>query len=179
METVFFWIAWGLISFWAIKTFYFSYNKEKVKRLRLAALGINLSVLVLFFLPWLPGSKEIPQLVASRSGWQLFTEGYIDIALFFILLLSSIILFSTASNAATATSDGASNNKSGSLLKIASSFNIINSILIFVIMMRLMPGTFKLKLNDIAPIITALMLLIGNVVVLLLWQQLQLKEKKT
>ena len=171
METVFFWVAWGIISFWAIKTFYFSYNKEKVKRLRLAALGINLSVLILFFLPWLPGSKEIPQLVASRTGWQLFTEGHTDIALFFILLLGSIILFSTASNAA-------SNNKNRSMLKTASVFNIINSIFIFVIMARLMPGTFKLTLNDIAPIVAALMLLTGNVVVLLLWQQLQLKEKK-
>lgn len=163
METAFFWIAWGLISFWTLKTFYFSYNKEKLKRLRFTALGINLSVLILFFLPWLPGSTEIPQLVASRTGWQLFTEGHIDIALFFILLLGSIFLFLT---------------KDKLFLKIASGFNIINSILIFVIMMRLMPGTFKLTLNDIAPIVAAMILLVSNVVVLLLWQQLQLKERK-
>lgn len=164
METVIFWIAWGLISFWFIKTFYFSYNKEKLKRLRLTALGINLSVLILFFLPWLLASPSgEPQSVVSKTGWQLFTEGHIDIALFFILLLGSIILFLT---------------KDKLFLKIASGLNIINSILIFIIMMRLMPGTFRLTLNDIAPIIAALMLLIGDVVVLLLWQQLQLKPRK-
>lgn len=99
----------------------------------------------------------------SKTGWQILLEGHLDLILFFILLLGSIILFLT---------------KEKSYLKIASGFNIINSILIFIIMMRLMPGTFKLTLNDIAPIVAAMMLLVSNVVVLLLWQQLQLKEKR-
>ncbi|MCL5970151.1 MAG: hypothetical protein M1450_01445 [Patescibacteria group bacterium] len=164
MEVIFFWFVWGIISFLALKTFYFSYNKEKLKRLRFTALGINLSVLILFFLPWLLVSPSGgPQSMESKTGWQILLEGHLDLILFFILLLGSIILFLT---------------KEKSYLKIASGFNIINSILIFIIMMRLMPGTFKLTLNDIAPIVAAMMLLVSNVVVLLLWQQLQLKEKR-
>ena len=47
METLFFWIAWGIISVWALRTFYFSFSKEKLERLRKTSVGLTASVLVL------------------------------------------------------------------------------------------------------------------------------------
>lgn len=160
METVVFWIAWGIISFWALKTFYFSFSKEKLERLKKAAFGINLSVLILTFLPWLP----------EKSGFILAFEGNVLAVLFFIFLVISIMLFSTAS-------DATPNNKSQSLFKIASVATIANTLILFILMMQVRPKTFTLSLFDIAPIIAVLFLLVNNVMVLLLWQQLQLKLK--
>ncbi len=157
METAFFWIAWGLISFWALKTFYYSFSKEKIDSLRKAAFGINLSVLVLSFLPWLPLA------LGGKSGLELALQGNILAILFFILLSISIILFL---------------GKVPSNLKIAAGATIINTFVLFVLMYQLRPETFILTLYDIAPIIAALLLLVGDVAVLFLWQQLQLKEKR-
>lgn len=156
METAFFWIAWGIISYWSLKTFYFSFSKEKIERLRKASLGLNLSVLVLSFLPWIP-----PEL-GGKSSLILALSGNPLAALFIILLVTSIILFLT---------------KETSLLKLAALANIANSLIVFILMYQLRSETFTLTLYDIAPIIITLFLLIGNVVVLLLWQQLQLKKK--
>lgn len=57
MPVALFWLAWGMISFWALKTFYYSFAKEKLERLRKAALGISLAVLILNIgmTPRLPG----------------------------------------------------------------------------------------------------------------------------
>lgn len=157
METVIFWIAWGIISFWALKTFYFSFSKEKLERLRKAALGINLAVLVLTFLPWLASS------LSGKSGITLAMEGNILAVLFLIFLIISIVLFLT---------------KSQSNLKIAAFVTVANTFVLFVLMYQLRPDTFVLTLYDIAPIIAVLLLLVSDVAVLLLWQQLQLKRKK-
>lgn len=156
METGLFWILWGFISFWALKTFYYSFSKEKLDRLRKAVLGINLAVLILTFLPWLPPA------LSEKSGFALALEGNVLTLLFIILLLTSIVLFLT---------------KEPSLLKFASGATVTNTFVLFILMMQLRPGTFVLTLYDIAPIVAAMMLLVSNVVVLLLWQQLQLKEK--
>ncbi|MDP3726449.1 MAG: hypothetical protein Q8R36_04610 [bacterium] len=157
METAFFWIAWGLISFWALKTFYYSFSKEKLDRLRKAAFGINLSVLALSFLPWLPPA------LGGGSGFSLVLQGNVLAVLFFILLIGSIILFL---------------GKDTSLLKIAAGATITNTFVLFVLMYQLRPGTFVLTLYDIAPIIAVMFLLVGDLVVMLLWQQLQLNERK-
>lgn len=156
METVVFWIAWGIISFWAFKTFYYSFNKHKLDSLRKAALGINLAVLILTFLPWLPPN------LGGKSGFTLVLEGNLLAFLFLIFLIISIVLFLT---------------KFPSSLKIASIATIINTFTFFALMMRIRPGTFTLSLFDIAPIIAFMFLLICNVAVLLLWQQLQLKSR--
>ena len=164
METALFWIAWGLISFWALKMFYFSFSKEKLERLRKAALGVNLAFLILTFLPWLPASTAGGTLpLSGKSGLALALEGNIPILLLIILLISSIFLFLT---------------KDASFLKIGSIATMVNTLLLFTIMYSLRPGTFTLTPFDIAPIIAMLLLLVGDVVVLLLWQQLQLKERK-
>lgn len=155
METIFFWIAWGLISFWALKTFYYSFSKHKIDRLRNAACGINLAVLILTFLPWLP-----PSLGAS-SGLTLALQGNILSVLFIIFLVVSIGLFLV---------------KDTLLLKLSSFLTIINTLVFFILMYQLRPETFILSLFDIAPIVAVLFLLFGDVVVLLLWQQIQLKS---
>lgn len=157
METAFFWIAWGIISYWALKTFYYSFSKEKVKSLRKAVLGIHLAVLVLSFLPWLPPS------LGGATGLNLALQGNIFAVLFFILLVGSSLLFLS---------------KEVMHLKIGSIVTIINTSLLFVIMYQLRPGTFVLTMYDIAPIIAFMILLVGDVAALLLWQQLQLKERK-
>lgn len=144
METIFFWIAWGLISFWALKTFYYSFSKKKLDRLRKAAFGVNLAVLILTFLPWLPSPK-----------------GNVLFILFIILLVISMGLFFM---------------KDALLLKLGSIATIVNSFVLFILMIQLRPGTFILSFYDIAPIIAVLFLLINNVIVLFLWQQLKLKS---
>lgn len=157
MEAAFYWIAWGLISFWALKTFYYSFSKEKLERLRKAAFGINLAVLILTFLPWLP------LVLGGKSGLTLAMEGNILVVVFLILLVISALLFLT---------------KSQSNLKIAAITVIINTFTLFALMMQLRPGTFTLTLADIVPIIAFILLLVCDVAVLLLWQQLQMKGQR-
>ena|SRR3989344_233136 len=89
METAFFWIAWGAISFWVLKTFYFSFDKNKLQKLRLTAFGIDLSVLILFFLPWLPFS------LGGQSGWELIIQGNIFVIVLGILITCSLLTFLT------------------------------------------------------------------------------------
>ncbi|MEK7592545.1 MAG: hypothetical protein AAB508_04080 [Patescibacteria group bacterium] len=157
METALFWVVWGLISFWALKTFYSSFSKNKVKRLRKAALGINLAIFVLAFLPWLPPS------LGGKSGIFLASEGNSLAVLFIILIIIPVTIFHLQNER---------------LYKIGASASIANTLVFFTLMYRLRPGTFTLTLFDIAPIVVFISLLIGNVVVLLLWQQIQLMEKK-
>ena len=158
METALFWIAWGLISFWALKTFYYSFSKEKIERLRKAALGINLAVFILALLPWLPLT------LGGKSGLTLALQGNFLAVLFFILLTISVLLFLT---------------KVPSNLKIAAGATTTNTFVLFVLMYQLRPNTFILSVFDIAPIIAVMFLLVGDLVVMLLWQQLQLKLKKS
>lgn len=152
MERVVFWIVWGIISFWALKTFYYSFSRHKLEGLRKAAFGINLAVLILTFLPWLPDGK---------TGLNIILEGNILAVLFLVFLITSILLFLT---------------KTSSSLKIASIATIINTFTLFALMLQIRPGTFILTLFDIVPIITFVFLLVCDVTVLLLWQQLQLKK---
>lgn len=157
MRAAFFWILWGLICAWALKTFYYSFSKEKFAYLKKAVIGIHLSVLTLCFLPWLPPS------LGEKSGLTLALEGNVLALLFIILLVVSLLLCVF---------------KDIQLLKLAAIITITNTFLLFGIMYQLRPGTFTLTLFDIAPIVAFMNLLVGNAVVLLLWQQLQLKQHK-
>ncbi|MBI2617241.1 hypothetical protein HYW55_03855 [Candidatus Gottesmanbacteria bacterium] len=147
METALFWILWGLISFWALKTFYYSFSKRNLEKLRIAAFGIDLSVFVLTFI----------------QIFVLIREGNFIALLFFLLLIISIILFAI---------------NTPQSLKLGASAMIANTFILFLLMTKLRPGTFILTRFDIGPIIAVMLLLMGDVVVLLLWQQLQLKERK-
>ena len=156
MRTLFFWTAWFLVSAWVLKTFYFSAKEKHIRRLRRTAFGINFLALILFFLPWLP--------TAGETGWELIMAGRgLVILVFGAVLLSAVLLFLSSSAA----------NKAGAGLEGAS------AMLFIIMMVRLSPGTFALNANSIAPIIASLLLIINFVVVLLLWQQLQLKERKS
>lgn len=156
MERVFFWITWGVISFWALKTFYFSFAKEKIERLRKAALGFHLAILILAFLPWLPPA------LGGTSGLMLTLTGNMLAILFLALIILSSILFFT---------------KKPFLMKVAAGLTFTNTFILFALMYSLRSTPFTLTLYDLAPIIAFLVLLICDVTVLLLWQQMQLKEK--
>ncbi len=157
METAFFWIIWGLVSFWALKTFYYSFSRKRFDGLRKTALVLNLSVLILTLLPWLPPS------LGGKTGLILAAEGNVFELLFILLLVGAVVLFL---------------RKEASLLKIASGVTIANTFVLFATMIVLRPGTFVLSFYDCAPIVAASLLLFCDVVVLLLWQQLELKQRK-
>lgn len=157
MNTIFFWIAWGIISLWVLRTFYFSFSKQKIERLRKTAFSINLLILVFGFYPLI-------SVIGVKNGFELFSIINALAIMFAVLLFVSTAFFLSTRNLN---------------LKIASAANLINTFSYLGVMYMLRPGTFILTVSDILPIIAALLLLINNVVVLLLWQQLQLKEKKT
>ncbi len=90
-------------------------------------------------------------------------EGNVLAVLFIFLIIVPVILFLT---------------KTPSNYKIASGATIANTFVLFALMYQLRPDTFILSLFDIAPIIAFMILLVGDVVVMLLWQQLDLKRRK-
>lgn len=154
METTFFWIVWIIIASWLLRTFYFSYKKDKVERLWLVSLGINFLVFLLFFLPWTPG--------VGKSGWQLFSEGNLFVTIILLVLALTEILLIT---------------KQENLIKLAALTHITNSVIFLYAMTQIFPGTFTLETKNTVPIIASFLLLAGNVTILLLYQQLELKRK--
>jgi len=62
-------------------------------------------------------------------------------------------------------------------LKAGAVAHSIATVTLFVVMTQIMPGTVALTFRDIAPIIAALLSLTNTVVVLLLWHQLQKRDK--
>ena len=156
METLFFWIAWGIISVWALRTFYFSFSKEKLERLRKTSVGLTASVLVLTLLPWLP------PFLGGANAVSLALGGNTLAILLFVLLIISLIFFF---------------QKEYLFLKIAAVLTVLATLALFALMVIIRPGTFTLSLYDIAPIVAVLILLTLNVAVFLLWQQMQLLKK--
>ena len=156
METLFFWIAWGIISVWALRTFYFSFSKEKLERLRKTSVGLTASVLVLTLLPWLP------PFLGGANAVSLALGGNTLAILLFVLLIISLIFFF---------------QKEYLFLKIAAVLTVLATLVLFALMVIIRPGTFTLSLYDIAPIVAVLILLTLDVVVFLLWQQMQLLKK--
>lgn len=154
-STAVFWLVWFLFSSWVLREFYFSHNIEKLNRLRKAAFGIDFMVLILFLLPWV----SFPYV--EYSGWDLVLSGHPLMIFLFVLIVFSTVSFLT---------------KNETLLKTAAAAHLVSSILFIVVMISIMPGTVILTLYILAPIIASLLLLLGNVVVLLLWQQLQLRN---
>lgn len=157
METALFWIIWGIVSFWALKTFFFSFSQEKLEGLRKANIGFSFAVLILFFLPWVPLSMD------GWTGFGLALQGNFLAAVFFVLLLVSLVLFF---------------QKEYLFLKIAALLTIFLTLDLFTLMLSVRPGTFILSLYDIAPIVASLLLLCQIVAVLLLWQQMQLQSEQ-
>mgnify|MGYP001574598662 CR=1 FL=1 len=151
MQAAFFWIFFFLISFWALKTFYFSRSLTKLIHLRKAAFWINYIVLILFFFSWLPLAQ------GRTTGWELIQRGNELVIFLGILIVGSLLAFLT---------------RSRTFLKTGVVTHIVSSIMFIAVMINLMPGTVILDFGSIAPIVASLLLLSGNVAVLLLWQQL-------
>ena len=156
MEAIFFWIAWGIISIWTLRTFYYSFSKEKLEKLRKTSIGLTTSVLVLTLLPWLPLD------LGGSSAVVLALEGIGAASILLVLLIVSLILFF---------------QKEYVFLKTASVLSVIATLDLFALMVIIRPATFTLSLYDIAPIVAVLILLILDVVVLLLWKQMQFNKK--
>lgn len=156
METAFFWIIWGIVSIWALKTFYFSFSREKLEGLRKTSIGLTISVLILTLLPWVP-----PDLGGLSAVGLALGANFLSIVLFILLTISLIFLF----------------QKEYLFLKIAAVLTVLETLVVFILMASLRPGSFSLSLYDIAPIVAVLILLVLNVVMFLLWQQMQLSKK--
>lgn len=155
-STIVFWAAWGVISALVLGRFYFSYQAKAMQAMRWSAAFLEILLLALLFLPWLPTA------VGGASGFELMMGGRADIIVYTLLLVIAAVIFF------------------GNFLRLiptAAIIHLFTSVYIFFVMIRLLPGTFTLELRSVAPIISALLLLVGNVVVLMLWQQWQLRRK--
>lgn len=157
MTKALFWIIWFIVCSWVIRNFYYSYREKHEQRLKRLAFFLNLLALSVFLFPWLPLGR------GGQSGWQLLASGKPEVILFFLFLVVSLALFLT---------------KNQKLIKAGAVINIVNSVFIIILFMGLLPGKIRLTLRESAPIIAAIVLLANNVVVLLLWHQLQLRIKK-
>lgn len=156
MQTAIFWIAWGIISLWALRTFYYSFSAKKLKQLRNATVGFDIVVLCSFLFNFRPVS------LGAQTGFELLLSGDWYIILLFVLLTLAVIFLLTKDR---------KQNKTGALL------HIISSVYLFFVLAHLWPGTVTLSFVDSALPVDVLLLLTGNVSALLFWQQLQLLEK--
>jgi hypothetical protein len=105
----------------------------------------------------------LPLALGGLSGVALVLTGNMLVVLFLALVTLSAVYFIT---------------RDASLMKAASGITIVNTLVLFILMYSLRSTTFTLTIYDIAPILVAFLLLICDVAVLLLWQQLQLQDKK-
>ncbi len=154
METLLFWIPWFLASFLILKVFYANYKASYVRALRRTAFGIDILALFLFFLPWIPGTE--------KSGWDIIMEKNLwAIVIFILLACATFFLFFSRSL----------------FLKIGAIFQSVTGILFIIAMTQIVPGTVTISLSHVAPIIASFLLLINIVIVLVLWQQIQIQEK--
>lgn len=149
--TVLFWFAWSLISAWALRHFYYSFSEEKLKRLRFAALSFEAGMLLLFFLSWLPD---------GTTGLDLLAQGHPG-AWVLIVLLGFVVIAGAGGGTF--------------LLKAAAVCHFLATIGFFALMVFLMGETVRLMSSMMAPIVIALLGLVNIVVLLLVWQQLQLR----
>lgn len=152
MGTIVFWIAFALISSWILRRFYFSKDKNLSRRLRVVAGILHVLVFTLLFFPWIPGPH------GGLTGWGVILQG--DMVMTFLagLLAFSFVTLFVPKKLILA--------KAGILVHVAT------ILLLFGFMIYTFPGTVTLALRDTAPIFATLILLINNVVLLLLWHEL-------
>ena len=154
MKTLLFWIPWSVLSFIILGTFYAKYKTAYVRALKIGAFGVNVLVLFLFFFPWIPES--------GATGLGLLRGGNYWAWIIFGLLCSASVLYCVPRT---------------SLLKTGALMQCLGAVLMIVAMTQLVPGTVTLSFRFIAPIVASLLLLINSVIALVLWHQLQLKDK--
>lgn len=151
-EVAIFWFAFVIVSIWILRRFYFSKNTALSDRLRLVAFVVEAATIGLFLFPWLPKTQ------GGFSGLSLVLHGNAGATALLTLLCISLGLFLT---------------RNSRLLTIGAVSHIVATVLIFAVMNQMLPGTVRLGLRDVAPVIVALFLLVNTVIVLLLWHQLQ------
>ncbi|MDO8648999.1 MAG: hypothetical protein Q7R81_04425 [Candidatus Peregrinibacteria bacterium] len=153
-STIVFWIAFGLACAWLLPRYYSTRGAKRVQELRRAAIVMDSLVLLSLALPWIPASRGGP-----LSGLTIIASGNILLIAFALSVVCALTLFSI--------------NTRQTLWKIGACLQILATFLLFAAMLRLLPGTFALKIGESAPIAAALLLLAGNVAALFLWHQLQ------
>ncbi|MBI2035927.1 MAG: hypothetical protein HYT12_04610 [Candidatus Liptonbacteria bacterium] len=153
MKTAIFWLAWAIVSVFVLRTFYFRYSENRLKQLRYSAIVLELIIVALFTFPWLPD---------GTTGFGVILTGHLGIITALILLVIPLTAFFSASSL---------------FLKSGVLSHGMATVVFFVSMILLIPGTVMLTTNMIAPIVAAMLMLINIVIGLSLWQQLQLKER--
>jgi len=145
-----FWILFIPLTVWVLK-FYRSKNSSLIKKLWLISLLIQAVLIPLFFLPWIPVAQ------GGQSGFQLAVGGDWWVAFYIFLAVLSL---------------GLSLSSKTPLLKAGAGVHVANSIYLMAVLVKLFPESIKLSWTDVAPVISVMALLIGNVAVLLLWNEL-------
>ena len=141
-----FWILYLAVTPLVFKL-YFSKSKDLQSVLRFVLIAIQVAILALLFMPWTKLSGQ------SYSGFRLATEFlYQTIYVFILLTLVTGTLLVIGKSTTIWT---------------ASIINIINSIFIIYMMIKLSSAT-DTNMSEPAAIIGALVLLIGNVIAVLL-----------
>lgn len=155
MKTAFFWIVWAILSAIILRTFYFGYSEDKLNRLRYSALGLEILTAALFLFPWVPD---------GRTGFEILLAGHPGVITTAMLVGIALVCFLSSRP---------------QILKSGVVGNSAATVLLFISMVTLIPGTVILTANMIAPIIAVMFMLINIVIGLSLWRQLQLKEQTT
>ena len=151
--TVFFWVSFSIISSLIFRHLYFSKNAILLRKLRIAAAALIVGVFILLFFPWLPEAHGGP------SGWGIILQGDAPMVILAGLLSFTLITLFIPHKPL--------------LFKIGILAHFAATLFLFAIMINAFPGTVSLEFRDTAPIFAALILLANNVVLLLVWNQLQ------
>lgn len=156
-EIIYFWLAFGILAPVILSKFYISKGEKQKNQLRFTSLVFQLIALILFFFPWVEteGLFFSGFSLAVMGNWGLVAYGT-------ALILSMGLVISRQPRP----------NIVGAIIALA------NSVWLFVVMLFIFPGTKRLTLTDVAPIVSVFMMLCNNVAVLLLWHQLQKGKKK-
>lgn len=147
-----FWVVLGLACAWILPRYYYARAPERARELRYATMVMDMLVLLSLALPWIPASRGGPM-----PGLAVIASGNILLIAFTLSVVCALILFSI--------------HTLQTLWKIGACLQILATFLLFAAMLRLLPGTFALKIGESAPIAAVLLLLAGNVAALLLWHQ--------
>lgn len=158
METIIFWTAFAFISGWVLRKFYFSKDRKTLTQLRVTAGILHIAVFVLLFFPWIPGAH------GGLSGWAVVLQGDVTMTILAILLIFTFITLFVSGKTL--------------LPKMGVISHAIATVVFFGFMIYTFPNTISLTLRDTAPIFAVLILLINNVVLLLLWHELDKKKHK-
>ena len=137
LERVIFWSLLIFISAHLLRKFYFSASVEKMKRLRYAALATEIAALALFYFSW------VPKFISGDTGFQLVAAGNADVIIVFGLIAGAILLFLFNSPRS---------------IRVGAISHIAASVIFMGVLLRLLPESYPLLLDESAPIFIILLL---------------------